>query len=32
MKLYVLDQSADVNRNYLDFVIREIKVGQRWQL
>ena len=32
MKLYVLDQSADVNRNCLDLVIREIKIGQRWQL
>lgn len=30
--IYALDQSADVSRNYLDLVVREIKVGQRRQL
>lgn len=30
--MYVLDQLADVSRNYLDLVVREIKIGQRWQL
>jgi len=32
MKLHVLDQSANVSRNYLDLVVWEIKVGQRRQL
>lgn len=30
--MYVLDQLADVSRNYLDLVVREIKIGQRRQL
>lgn len=30
--MYILDQLANVSRNYLDLVVREIKIGQRRQL
>lgn len=30
--MYILDQLADVSRNYFDLVVREIKIGQRRQL